>query len=74
MHVYAYIYIYVFMYSNYTTNTNTSNSRSEATPGVPGVCGPAFSVKALIKRENTQDSSKGGAVETGCSDVYDVIH
>ena len=21
-----------------------------------------------------QDSSKGGAVETGCSDVYDVIH
>ena len=25
-------------------------------------------------RAGRQDSSKGGAVETGCSDVYDVIY
>ena len=25
-------------------------------------------------RRNIQDSSKGGAIETGCSDLYDVVY
>ena len=35
-----------------------------------GLIGSALRLEWLA----SQDSSKGGAVETGCSDVYDVIH
>ena len=35
--------------------------------------GPA-EARAARPLSSIQDSSKGGAVETGCSDVYDVMY
>ena len=40
-----------------------------------GLAGLACAARQRATRETTaQDSSKGGARETGCRDLYDVVH
>ena len=36
--------------------------------------GVVYPVRVGVRYPGTQDSSKGGAVETGCSDLYDAIY
>ena len=56
--VYIYIYIYTYMYI-YIGARGRRPGQGERLDAAGG---------------GAQDSSKGGAVETGCSDLYDVIY
>ena len=58
MHVYIYIYIYTHIH---------------ASKGTLRKIGPYSVVAGKQSVEEYQDLSKRGAVETGCSDLYDVI-
>ena len=83
VYIYIYIYtcnyvcVYIYIYI-YTHILRVHPRRIELTlfwdmphgPGNSTPSGPLLSSRKAI----VQDSSKGGAVETGCSDLYDVIH
>ena len=58
--IYIYIYIYIFVMYTHTCRCARRRGRGEALRPheLPG----------------GQDSSKGGAVETGCSDLYEVMY
>ena len=55
--IYLYIYIYIYIYTQIR----------DILQALLSVTGP------LREPKNNQDSSKRGAVETGCSDLYDVM-
>ena len=67
------IYIYIYIYNN----DNDSNSRPP--PGDATVSSRSFNSQNFKLRVSNpravayQDSAKGGAVETGCSGLHDVI-
>ena len=64
--LYIYIYIHTYIYREREVYMAPYSNVD-----VIGVFDPADKSFAVI---DIQDSSKGGAVETGCSDLYDVIY
>ena len=59
--------------TNMTTTTNNNNNgyRFRGVGTLRYASGPQRRAREMPM---TQDSSKGGAVETGCSDLYAVIY
>ena len=57
---------------NINTNTNTNNISVQTNSPYSGAPHARDAVRG--DPGGAQDSSKRGAVETGCSDLYDVIH
>ena len=56
------IYIYIYIYTHITNNTYYLRYHD------------FFSILSVLLDASTQDSSKGGAVETGCSGLYVIIY
>ena len=61
--VYVCIYIYIYIYIRIHTICTYIHTRTHLSLSL-----------SLIGVFANQDSSKGGAVETGCSELYDVIY
>ena len=59
--LYIYIYIYIYIYG-----AEGCERRVVSRAGLA-------SIASIWKTADTQDSSKGGAVETGCSDLHYII-
>ena len=80
------LYIYIYMYTCIRICMCVYIYREREremypSPGRPGLAGFRTGLgtnRVFTERPQIpyifQDSSKGGAVETGCSDLYDVIH
>ena len=67
IHIYIYIYIYICECYIYTYMYIYIYIYIYINMYSPGFCG-------LPSASPVQDSSKGGAVETGCSDLYAVTY
>ena len=61
MYIYTYFCIYIYIYIGQVDGP-------EGGAHLLPLC------RQLRAGHGRQDSAKGGAVETGCSDLYDVIH
>ena len=71
MYVCMYVRVYIYIYIHISAGTSDLG-------GVARRCHD-FSTRAQATsdayfRDRIQDSSKGGAVEAGCSDLYDVMY
>ena len=62
MSTHAHIYIYIYTYIHILTLKDAVFTDA------------LMPSAAELRCPDSQDSSKGDAVETGCSDSYDVIH
>ena len=73
--VYIYIYIYIYIYTGKPPKCKClgpGRLRKLTSAGARGQLSPSSS--ARCSPGTLQDSSKGGVVEIGCSDLYDVIY
>ena len=70
----VYIYIYIYTHTRIYICLKTYRERYIDIPTRPGPESRLRGVQVVARGEDGRDSSKEGAVETGCSELYDGIY